>query len=70
VKTPENGEYVLSVIDGLANIKKFYLDQEHQQVMLVSESTKDYPPIIIGENEIGQYVLSGKVVEVIKNVKN
>ncbi len=70
VKTPENGEYVLSVIDGLANIKKFYLDQEHQQVMLVSESTKDYPPIVIGESEIGQYVLSGKVVEVIKHVKN
>lgn len=70
VKTPENGEYVLSVIDGLANIKKFYLDQEHQQVMLVSESTKDYPPIVIGESEIGQYVLSGKVVEVIKNVKS
>jgi SOS-response transcriptional repressor LexA len=66
VKTPENGEYVLSVIDGLANIKKFYLDQEHQQVMLVSESTKDYPPIVIGESEIDQYVLSGKVVEVIK----
>ncbi|NTW13804.1 MAG: hypothetical protein HGA31_02105 [Candidatus Moranbacteria bacterium] len=70
VKAPEDGQYVLSVIDGLANIKKFYLDQEHQQVMLVSESTKDYPPIVIGESEIGQYVLSGKVVEVIKNMKN
>lgn len=69
VKVPEKGEYVLSVIDGLANIKKFYLDEEHQQVMLVSESTKDYPPIVIDESEIDQYVLSGKVVEVIKNVK-
>lgn len=70
VKAPEDGQYVLSVIDGLANIKKFYLDQEHQQVMLVSESTKEYPPICIAEGEIDQYVLSGKVVEVIKNVKN
>lgn len=69
VKVPERGEYVLSVIDGLANIKKFYLDEEHRQVMLVSESTKDYPPIVIDESEIGQYVLSGKVVEVIKKVK-
>jgi len=68
-KTPVNGEYVLSVIDGLANIKKFYLDEENRQVMLVSESTKDYPPIVIDESEIDQYVLSGKVVEVIKNVK-
>lgn len=69
VKAPEDGRYVLSVIDGLANIKKFYLDQEHRQVMLVSESTKEYPPICIAESEIDQYVLSGKVVEVIKNVK-
>jgi SOS-response transcriptional repressor LexA len=69
VKTPESGEYVLSVIDGLANIKKFFLDKENQQVMLVSESTKDYPPIVIDESEIDQYVLSGKVVEVIKNIK-
>lgn len=68
-KIPKNGDYVLSVIDGLANIKKFYLDQKHRQVMLVSESTKEYPPIIIDESEIDQYVLSGKVVEVIKNVK-
>ncbi|MEI8103809.1 MAG: S24 family peptidase [Candidatus Moraniibacteriota bacterium] len=70
VKVPEKGEYVLSVIDGLANIKKFYLDEENRQVMLVSESTMDYPPIVIDESEIDQYVVSGKVVEVIKNVKN
>lgn len=68
-KTPLNGDYVLSVIDGLANIKKFFLDEKNHQVMLVSESTKEYPPIIIDESEIDQYVLSGKVVEVIKNVK-
>lgn len=69
IKTPENGEYVLSVIDGLANIKKFFLDKENRQVMLVSESTNDYPPIVIDESEIDQYVLSGKVVEVIKKAK-
>lgn len=68
-RTPESGEYVLSVIDGLANIKKFFLDKEHQQVMLVSESTKDYPPIVIDESEIDQYVLSGRVIEVIKGVR-
>ena len=27
VKAPEDGQYVLSVIDGLANIKKFHLDR-------------------------------------------
>ena len=69
VKTPENNEYVLSVIDGLANIKRFHLDEENQQVVLLSESTKDYPPIYISEDEIGTYVLSGKVVEVIKKPK-
>lgn len=70
VKAPEDGQYVLSVIDGLANIKKFHLDQEHHQVMLVSESTKEYPPIVIAESEIDQYVVSGKVVEVIKQIKS
>ena len=69
VKTPENGTYVLSVIDGLANIKKFHLDEESKQVVLASESTKDYPPIYISEEEIDTYVLSGKVIEVIKKLK-
>lgn len=69
VKNPQNGEYVLSVIDGLANIKKFHLDEENKQVVLVSESTKEYPPICISEDEIGTYVVSGKIVEVIKKPK-
>ena len=69
VKTPENGTYVLSVIDALANIKKFHLDEESKQVVLASESTKDYPPIYISEEEIDTYVLSGKVIEVIKKLK-
>jgi len=43
-KTPQSGDYIVSIIDGMANIKKFMRDEENQQIVLVSESTKDYPP--------------------------
>ncbi|KKQ45975.1 MAG: hypothetical protein US63_C0008G0013 [Candidatus Moranbacteria bacterium GW2011_GWC2_37_8] len=68
-KIPENGDYVLSIIDGLANIKKFYLDEDNQQIVLASESTKNYPPIHIGMDEIDTYVVSGQVIDVIKKPK-
>jgi len=43
-RTPQNGEYVLSVIDDVANIKRYYFEKENNQVMLISESTQKYPP--------------------------
>lgn len=68
-KSPENGDYVLSAIDGLANIKRFYLDKENKQIVLMSESTKNYPPIHIGMDEIGSYIMNGQVIDVIKKPK-
>lgn len=60
----QDGDIVLSIIDGLANIKRFYHDKENGQVVLMSESTKDFPPIYIHEND--NYIINGKVVQVIK----
>ena len=37
-RTPRNGDYVLSVIDDCANLKKFQRDPKTGDVMLVSES--------------------------------
>jgi len=62
--TPQNGEIVLSVIDGMANIKRFYRDPLNKQIVLMSESTKDFPPIHIHEDD--DYIINGKVIQVIK----
>lgn len=68
-RTFVNGDYVLSIIEGMANIKKFINDKENNQIVLVSESTKDYPNIFIHPDEATDYLINGKVVDVIKKPK-
>ncbi|MDD4902137.1 MAG: S24 family peptidase [Patescibacteria group bacterium] len=63
---PDNGDYVVSTIDGLANIKKFIFDKQNKQIALVSESSLDLPPIYIHEDDYSAYLVCGKVVDVIK----
>lgn len=65
-KNFENGDYVVSIINGLANIKKFTKDSGSKQVVLLSESTKKYPPIYIHPEDMAYYQTSGKVVAVLK----
>lgn len=62
---PKNHEYVLSVIDGMANIKKFV--QQEDQIALISESTNNYQPILIHRDD--NYLINGVVVQVIKKLK-
>lgn len=62
---PKDGEYVLSVIDGCANVKKLIRDESNHQILLISESTKNYPPIYIHPND--SYLINGVVISVIKN---
>lgn len=66
-KNPENGDYVLSVIDGAANIKKFKKDKARNLIMLMSESTSSYDPIYIHQDDANSYSVAGKVVGVLKN---
>jgi len=63
-------DYVLSVIDEMANIKKIVMDDEHNQIALLSESTAEYPPIYIDKSEASKYFLNGKVIQVIKQMKS
>lgn len=65
---PINGKYVLSVIDGAANFKKYYKDDENKEIRLVSESTLDIPPIVLHEEDLESsgYLVNGVVVRVIK----
>lgn len=67
-RTPENGDIVVSVIDGMANIKKFVRDEENQQIALLSESTREFSPIYIHEED--DYLVNGKVVQIIKKPKS
>ena len=62
--SPQNNDYVLSIIDNMANIKKYISDKKNNQIILVSESTQDYPPIYIHEDD--NFSINGKVIQVIK----
>ncbi len=68
-KNVKTGDYVLSIIGGLANIKRFTEDKTNKQIVLQSESTQYFPPIHIHEDDLDDYLVNGKVVEVIKQPK-
>lgn len=59
----KNNDYIVSIIDGLANIKKLRADS--YGVRLVSESRQPYPPITINPQE-QSYFVGGKVIAVVK----
>lgn len=59
-----NNEYIVAVIEGLANIKK--LKQDEYGVRLISESRQPLPPIMISPEEQESFV-SGKVLAVVKS---
>ena len=61
-----DGEYVISLIDGMANLKKFRMDDAHRRIALISESSRNYPPIFIDESDREYYEVIGKVVDIIK----
>ena len=66
-KSPTNGEYVVSIIDGAANVKRFFFDDQKQLVYLLSDSSSDYPPIVIKPDD--DFTVNGRVIHVIKNRK-
>lgn len=64
-RTPRNGDYVLSVIDDCANLKKFQRDSKTSDVMLVSESSNPkHKPIYISSED--DFMINGKIIGVIK----
>jgi SOS-response transcriptional repressor LexA len=63
-----DGEYIVSLIDGMANLKKFRNDQLHDRIVLLSESSKGYPPIFIAEHDKDYYEVIGKAVDVISGI--
>lgn len=63
-KAPNDGDYILSVIDDGANIKKLKIDKQNEYILLQSESNKEYPSIIIHSHD--NYHVGGKVTDIIK----
>lgn len=68
-KNIKTRDYVLSIIDEVTNIKKIIIDSANCQIALISESTFHYPEIFIDEDEAERFVINGKVVQVIKQLK-
>ena len=62
-RSAKHGDYVLSIIDGCANLKKFIVDKNGQK-LLVSESAKEYKPIFLHEED--DFMINGKIISVIK----
>ncbi len=65
-KSPANGDYVLSIIDGLANLKRFYNDRENNRIILKSESKMETKPIYIQGEHFQDYMINGVILMIIK----
>ena len=65
---PKDGDIVVSIIAGLANVKRLRRDNARQRVLLLSESHRqdDFAPIVISDRD--DFAVEGKVVDVIKGV--
>ena len=64
----KDGDRVVSIFNGLANVKKFHRDNANRRIVLLSESYHSYPPIIIANDDLQYYQPVGKVIDVIKSV--
>ncbi len=67
IRRPDDGEYVVCVIDDTVNIKQFYEDKENEHMVLVSEGAGDNRPIYIAYDDFDFYMILGRVVQVVKN---
>lgn len=64
-KNPKNGDYVLSVIDGCANLKKFEKSAKTGEIRLLSESKNPkHKPIYVSSED--DFMVNGKIISVIK----
>ena len=65
---PKDGDIVVSIIAGLANIKRLRHDNRQKRILLLDESHRtDFAPNIIYAKE--DFDIDGQVVEVIRGVE-
>jgi len=65
----KNGDYVLSIIDNVANIKRYFNDKQNKRIILMSESSASFSPIFIHYQDMDNFLVNGKVIQVIKKPK-
>ncbi len=63
-RNPVNSSYVIAVVDGLANVKRFVRDND--RIVLLSESSGNFLPIFVHEDDEREGLISGTVVQVVK----
>jgi repressor LexA len=62
-RSPKNGDYVLSVIDGFANLKRFQKDSKGVRLMSESRNPKHKPIHISSQDD---FTINGRIIKVIK----
>lgn len=67
VTQPSNGDCVVAIVNGLANIKRFL--RERGRIVLVSESSEHFDPIFIHPEDQDEALIAGKVVQVVQKPK-
>lgn len=68
-RTPKEGDVVTVVYDGLANIKKVHFDYENELIVLHSESSLNFEPIVINPLDNWEGLIGGSVIHVVKKPK-
>ena len=64
-KSPKNGDYILSIIDNCANLKKFEEDKKTGEIRLLSESKNPtHKPIYVSSED--NFMVNGKIISVVK----
>lgn len=63
-----DGDYILSVIDGLGNIKRVSIDAMNHRIILRSESTEFREDIVVDGHDLDLYSIAGRVVDVVKRI--
>lgn len=66
-RSPKHNDIVVAVIDGMATIKHYKEDEANGRIILEAESTEKHLPIFVNQGD--DFVISGRVVDVIKKVK-
>lgn len=67
VVQPKDNDYVVAIVNGLANIKKFHREQD--RIALVSESSGHYDPIFITPEDQSDSLIGGTVIQVVPKPK-
>src|SRR3989338_5210181 len=64
-KNTKNGDYILSIIDNYANLKKFEENKRTGEIRLLSESKNSaHKPIYVSSED--NFIVNGKIISVVK----